>query len=429
LKLKNILKEKIDNISHKQNKEKNLKSVFYDIEMPVVPILAQMEIEGAFINTKIFEGISKTITKKIERLEKIIHDLAQVNFNINSPKQLAEVLFEKMKLPSEAIKKNKTGFSTASKELNKLKKEHKIIIKIEEYRELFKLKTTYVDTLPELIDKNSRIHTSFNQAVTATGRLSSSEPNLQNIPIKTELGQLLRTAFEAPSKWKLVSADYSQIDLRVVAHVSQDKKMIETFHNSTDIHRATAAEINGVSPSQVTEVMRRRAKALNFGIIYGMSVFGFSESADVSREEAKKFINEYMLRFQGVAQYMREMKEKAKKDGFVETLLGRRRYIPEINSPNFQVSQAAERMAINMPIQGLAADIMKLSMIAAQKVVEKFSGQVRMILQVHDELIFEVKENIANTFAREVKQVMEQVYKLRVPLIVDIKIGDNWGEL
>ncbi|MFZ5981983.1 MAG: DNA polymerase I, partial [Patescibacteria group bacterium] len=288
-KIKESLKEKIETVSLAQGEERNIRKVLEEIEMPLVEILAKMEIHGIVLNKVIFEGISETINKRVDSLEKGIHKLAGVEFNINSPKQLAEVLFEKMKLPSSEIKKGKTGFSTASSELQKIRKENKIIEKIEEYRELFKLKTTYVDTLPNLTDDDSRIHTSFNQAVTATGRLSSSDPNLQNIPIKTELGQLLRTAFEAPQGWKLVSADYSQIDLRVVAHVSQDKKMIETFLRGEDVHRATAAEINKVAKSQVTEKMRSAAKALNFGIIYGMSVFGFSEGAGISRDEAKKF--------------------------------------------------------------------------------------------------------------------------------------------
>jgi DNA polymerase-1 len=395
---------------------------------------------GIKLNPIIFQGISQKIDKKIENLEKSIYDLADSQFNINSPKQVGEILFEKLKLPTENIKKLKTGFSTASGELAKLSKEHKIIEKIEEYRELFKLKTTYLDTLPEYMDKEHRIHTNLNQAVTATGRLSSSDPNLQNIPIKTDLGQLIRTAFVAEDGWKFLSADYSQIDLRVVAHVSQDKKMIETFYKGEDIHRMTAAEINKVTLSQVTETMRKKAKALNFGVLYGMSVFGFSESAGIEREEAKKFINEYMEKFSGVARYMRETKEFVKKNLYVETELGRRRYIPEINSPNFQVANAAERMAINMPIQGMTADIMKLAMIKISEVY-KDNPDVRMILQIHDEIIFEVKEparNAAHSVAggetveevgQQVKKIMEEVYKLKIPLVAKIKIGDSWGEI
>jgi len=427
-KLKQILSKKIEEVSQEQRKEGNLEKVMNEIEMPLVPILARMEKEGVLLNSTIFKGISETITKKLERLEMSIYELAGGNFNINSPKQLAEILYEKLKIPTADIRKLKTGYSTASAELAKIKNEHKIIQKIEEYRELFKLKTTYLDTLPELVDKNSRLHTSFNQAVTATGRLSSSDPNLQNIPIRTDLGQLLRTAFEAPDGWRLVGADYSQIDLRVVAHVSGDAKLIETFREGKDIHSTTAAEINKVPLSQVTETMRRKAKALNFGIIYGMSVFGFSQSADISRDEAKKFIDEYMEKFTGVANYMRDRKLSAKEKGYVETLLGRRRYIPEINSPNFQVAQGAERMAINMPIQGLAADIVKIAMIAIATNYES-NTNIRMILQIHDEIILEVKEEIADDVAEKVKEIMENAYQLSVPLIADVKVGQNWGEI
>ncbi len=428
-KLKNIHAEKIQEISSSQNQENNLENVFHKVEMPLVPILSEIEMNGVRLNAVIFEGISEKIVKRIENLEKSIYALAGETFNINSPKQLAEVLFSKMKLPTIDIKKGKTGYSTASTELQKLEGESEIIGKIEEYREIFKLKTTYLDTLPNMVDENSRIHSIFNQAVTATGRLSSSEPNLQNIPIRTDIGQLLRTAFEAEEGYRLVSADYSQIDLRVVAHVSNDKNLIETFMRGEDIHRATASLINKIPMSQVTEKMRSRVKALNFGVIYGMSVFGFSVAAGISREDAKKFIDAYFEKFTGVAQYMRSTKLQAKEKGYVETEIGRRRYVPEINSPNFQVQNAGERMAINMPIQGLTADIMKLAMIEAEKLVKTYGGKVRTILQVHDELIFEVEENIEKDFCEKLKTVMENVYKLKVPLVVNVGAGDNWGEI
>jgi DNA polymerase I len=426
-KLKEIYEKKIGEISQQQG-ENNLRQVMEEIEMPLVPILAEMEINGIKVNNIVLEGISETIGKKILTLEKNIYKLAGKEFNINSPQQLSEILFEELKLPTDDIKKNKTGFSTASAELEKLRAKHKIIEKIEEYRELFKIKTTYLDTLPTLIADDGRIHTSFNQAVTATGRLSSSDPNLQNIPIRTEVGQIMRTAFSAEDGWKLISADYSQIDLRAVAHVSQDKKLIEAFHRGDDIHKITASEINKVSASQVTEKMRRAAKTLNFGVIYGMSVFGFSQAAGVEREEAKKFIDEYMKKFAGVAAYMRETKESAKRKGYVETQLGRRRYIPEINSPNFQVQNAAERMAINMPIQGLSADIVKIAMV---KLAEYYHNnpQVLIILQIHDEIILEVKEEIAEEAAKQVKEIMEQAYQLKVPLVAEVKLGDNWGTI
>jgi DNA polymerase-1 len=432
LKIKSALEKEIARVSEEQKKSAHtqgtLETVFRGIEMPLVKILGDMEIEGVGINTVIFKGISEKISGTIKNLEKSIYSFAGKEFNINSPQQLAEVLFVDLKLPTYNIKKGKTGFSTAADELEKLRDSHEIIKKIEEYRELFKLKTTYLDAIPKLVDKKSRIHTTFNQAVTATGRLSSAEPNLQNIPIKTDLGQLLRTAFSAKDGYKLVSADYSQIDLRCVAHVSNDKKLIEAFYRGDDIHKLTAAEINKVTLSQVTEKMRSSAKALNFGIIYGMGAYGFSQSAGIPREEAQRFINTYMEKFGDVAKYMKDTREFARKNGYVETLLGRRRNIPEINSPNMQVANAAERMAINMPIQGLAADIMKIAMI---KVSDKYKDNpdIKMILQIHDEIILEVKSEKAEEVAKRVKELLESAYTLRVPLVADVKIGDNWGEI
>ena len=431
-KLKSSLEKRILEFSAEQKKadltDGTVQTIFTDMEMPLVKVLADMEITGIELNTFIFKGISEKITATLKNLEKSIYEMAGKEFNINSPSQLSEILFVTMELPTFNIKKTKKGLSTASAELEKLRDENKIIAKIEEYRELFKLKTTYLDAIPKLIDENSRIHTTFNQAVTATGRLSSTEPNLQNIPIKTELGQLLRTAFTAKEGYKLVSADYSQIDLRCVAHVSNDKKLIEAFHRGDDIHKITASQINNVTISQVTEKMRSSAKALNFGIIYGMSSFGLSQSAGITREDAQKFINAYMENFSGVATYMKETREFARTNGYVETLLGRRRNLHEINSPNFQVAAGAERMAINMPIQGLAADLMKLAMI---KTSDAFSNddEIKMILQVHDEIILEVKNEKADFAAKKLKEVMESVHPLRVPLIVDVNIGDNWGEI
>jgi DNA polymerase-1 len=426
-KLKNIYAEKIKTISQAQGKN-NLETLFSALEMPLIPVLAEMETRGVKLNKTIFQGISEKIEKRIEKLEESIYKLAGGQFNINSPRQLAEILFTKLQLPTFDIKKGKTGYSTASAELEKLRSEHEIIEKIEEYREIFKLKTTYLDALPELCDERSRIHTTFNQAVTATGRLSSSDPNLQNIPTRTDLGQLLRVAFEADVGNKLIAADYSQIDLRVMAHVSGDKKLRELFYAGEDIHRATAALINNVTLSQVTDKMRRGAKELNFGVIYGISPFGFAMRAGVDRDQAKKFIDQYFERFPGVAAFMKKTKGSAKKNSYVETELGRRRNIPEINSPNFQVQSAAERMAINLPIQGLSADIMKLAMIKVAEVY-KNNLDVAMLLQIHDEIILEVKENLAEAVAKKVKEIMENAYQLSVPLVVDVKIGDNWGEV
>ncbi|HBI16767.1 MAG TPA: DNA polymerase I [Candidatus Moranbacteria bacterium] len=430
-KLKNILAQKIEEMSESQktySKIKNLKNVFENIEMPLVVILAEMEIMGIKINKEIFKEISQKIDSQLENLEKKIQEMAGKDFNINSTQQLSEVLFIDLKLPTDGIKKNKSGYSTAAPELAKLKGQHKIIEKIETYRELFKLKTTYLDNIPLLIGEDGRIHTTFKQEVTSTGRLSSENPNLQNIPIKSEAGKIIRTAFEAERGHVFVSADYSQIDLRVMAHMSDDKKMREAFWANEDIHTKTASEVNKVTLSKVTQKMRREAKALNFGIIYGMGSFGFSQSADISRAEAKKFIDEYMENFSSVAQFIKTTKQYAKENEFVETETGRRRYLAEINSPNFMVQAGAERMAINMPIQGLAADIMKLAMIAVYDYF-KHDLEVKMILQIHDEIILEVAEARAQEVAQKTKEIMEKVYSLSVPLTVDVKIGNNWGEL
>ena len=424
-------KKRIAQISAEQRAGHTLADVLKKIEIPLVPVLAKMEEYGVQLNPIVFRGISETIEKKIVHMEKQIYKLAGKTFNINSPQQLSQILFSLLGISTQSIKKTKTGYSTAASELEKIRKDHAIIEKVEEYRELFKLKTTYLDVLPTLLDKNKRIHTTFNQAVTATGRLSSSDPNLQNIPIRSDLGKLLRMAFVAQSGFQFVSADYSQIDLRCVAHMSGDKKMIAAFKKGEDIHKITAAEVHKVSLSQVSEKMRRSAKTLNFGMIYGMSVFGFSQAAGIDREDAKKFVDEYFKRFQGVANYMRKTKARAKKHGYVETLFGRRRTIATINSPTFQVQQAAERMAINMPIQGLTADIMKLAMLAVDKHIQVAYAEqdVHMILQVHDEIILEVREGLAEKIGEEIKDLMEKICVLDVPLVVVIKKGESWGEL
>jgi len=429
--LKEKLAEELEKISREQlaeGKEKTLKKLFEEIEMPLVPVLAKMEKTGVRINKTVLEGISKKLDGRVVKLEKEIQKLAVAEFNVNSSVQLREVLFEKLKIPTKDIKSGKTGFSTASSELQKIKDLHPIVEKIEEYRELFKLKTTYLDTLPALADENKRVHTTFNQAVTATGRLSSSEPNLQNIPIRTDLGQVIRTAFEAEHGYQLVSADYSQIELRIAAHLSGDVRMITTFLEGEDIHTATAARVGKIDLAKVTKKMRSAAKALNFGIIYGMSVFGFSQSAGVSADEAREFIRKYFENYPQVAQFLDEVKISARGAGYVETEMGRRRYIPEINSTNVQLRNAAERMAVNMPIQGLAADIIKLAMLAADRLIAKKYREVRMVLQIHDELLFEVPEPQTEKFSRDIKREMEGVHKLAVPLIADVSAGDNWGE-
>lgn len=430
LRLKNMYVEKLSQMAREQASGRTVETVLSEVEMPLIPILAAMEIQGVRLNTQTLKNLSDEMTKALSGLEKEIYMLAGREFNLNSPRQLAVVLFEDLHIPTDGIKKLKTGFSTASSELAKIRNDYPIVQLIERYRELFKLKTTYLDTLPRLTDSRSRIHTTFHQAVTATGRLSSSDPNLQNIPVRNHWGERVRGAFEAEPGFVLVGADYSQIELRVAAHLADDEKMLEAFRKKEDIHRTTASLIHNIKPEEVTDEMRRQAKVLNFGIIYGMGSYGLSQAAGTDQQAAAKFIREYFQKFSGIARYMEDMKQFAREKGYVETEIGRRRSVPEINSTNQQVARAAERMAINMPIQGLEADIVKLAMIAADKLIkEKFSESVRMLLQVHDELIFEVREEVVEAFMFEVKRVMESVYTLKAPLVVEVYQGKNWGEI
>ena len=413
-------------------KKQKLEKLFNDIEMPLVLVLAIMETSGIKIDKKFLEAMGREVNKKISRLEKRIHGLAGMNFNINSTQQLREVLFAKLAIPSLGIGKNKTGFSTGADELAKLKGQHPIIESIQEYRELTKLANTYIDALPELVNKKTgRLHTSFNQTVTATGRLSSTEPNLQNIPARTELGREIRKAFVADRGCKLLSLDYSQIELRLAAHMSGDKKMISAFKKGEDIHTATAAAINNVPLSQVTPEMRREAKAVNFGILYGQGPHGLSAGADIPYARAKEFIVQYFKVYKGVKRFVEATIELARGRGYAETMFGRKRYLPEINSSVTQVRKAAERMAINTPLQGTAADIIKIAMIGIQKLIaEKYgAGGLKMLLQVHDELVFEVKNDLAAEAAEKIKDIMENVIKLKVPIDVDASAGDNWGEM
>jgi len=387
--------------------------------------------------------LSGELADKISKLEKKIHTLSgDKNFNIKSSQQLSQVLFEKMKLPTNGIKKTQTGYSVAATELEKIKEENIIINFISEYKEFVKLKNTYIDALPKLVSKKTKkLHTTFNQTVTATGRLSSSNPNLQNIPIRTEIGRKIRKAFVAESKRKLLSADYSQIELRIIAMIANDKKMKEIFKNDLDIHTATAAEVNQIPIEDVTSEMRRAAKALNFGVIYGMGVFGFAQSAGIERDRAKEFIKNYLEKFSDVAKYIEKSKEDARKKGYAETLFGRRRYLPELNSSNAMVRNSAERMAINMPIQGTAADIIKIAMIKIDEWINKYNNEnknaVKLLLQVHDELLFSVKENFMKEAAENIREIMEnrslevdgKKIDFSVPIKVDIKTGYNWEEM
>ncbi|MFC1644449.1 DNA polymerase I [Patescibacteria group bacterium] len=428
LRLKEIFEKRLKEIEKDQEKGRTIMDVFEKIETPLMRVLLEMEKNGVKLNVDLLGDMSEKIGKEIGALEEEIHDAAGRDFNINSPKQLAEILFDDLNIPTEGIKKTKTGYSTAASELAKMKDKHEIIGKIEKYREVFKLRSTYIDALPKLVDESSRLHTTFNQTVTATGRLSSENPNLQNIPIRTEAGKMIRTAFEAEEGKVFIAADYSQIELRVMAHISGDEKLIEAFNEGADIHKKTAAEVNKTSLDEVTKQMRSEAKALNFGVIYGMGSYGFSESAGISQKEAKEYIKSYMENFPGVAKYIEDTKDFVKKNEFVETRTGRRRYLPEINSSNFMVRSTAERMAINMPAQGFAADIMKLAMLAVYKEY-KNNPDVKMILQIHDEIILEAKEELADEVSDKVRELMENIYKLNVPLVADVEVGKNWSEV
>jgi DNA polymerase I len=415
-------------------KEQENLGLFEKVEMALIPVLARMELHGISINVDFLADMSKEVVKSIEALTKKIHTEAGQEFNVASSVQLRDILFDVLDLPTQGIKKGKTGYSTAASELEKLHGIHPIISHIEEHRELAKLQNTYIDVLPTLVHKKThRIHTSFNQAVAATGRLSSSSPNLQNIPIRTPLGRRVREAFVAAPGHVLVAADYSQIELRIVASLAQDKDMLEIFKNGDDIHTATAAAMNDVPLSKVTKEMRRAAKEVNFGVLYGMGAFGLSWRAGIPQWQAKEFIEKYFKEFSGVRKFLDDTLAFAKKNGYVETLFGRRRSIPELKSTNYQLRSAGERMAINMPVQGTAADLMKMAMIALDKKIEtlnkKKKDPIRMLLQVHDELVVEVKKGMEKDVAALMKKEMESVVTLRVPVQVDVQHGKSWGRL
>ena len=399
------------------------------IEWPVIPILAEMEHTGIELDKKYLSKFADEINDLVSDFEQQIYGYANKEFNISSPSQLAEVLFEDLNISSNGIKKGKTGLSTAAKELDKIRGSHPIVDLITQYREVTKLKNTYVDTLPTQTDENSRVHTTFNLTIAQTGRLSSTDPNLQNIPIRTDLGKRIRTAFVAGKGNKLVSADYSQFELRLAAILAKDRQLIDIFNSGADIHTETAALIYDRKEEDVTKQMRSAAKTINFGIIYGMSPHGLSVATGMTNEQASSFINRYKELRKPVFDYMENVKEQAKKDGFVETLFGRRRPMPDINSGNFVVRQAAERAAINMPIQGTEADLMKLAMIKVdQKLKADFTG-CNMLLQVHDSILIECPEGQAKKIAKMLQQTMEEVYDLPIKLDVDVSVGDNWGEL
>lgn len=419
LRLYEILSKKLEN--------DELDDIARTLEFPLMKVLAKMEMNGVLVDRDMLEDFSKTLRNELLELEKTIYEKAGTEFNINSPKQLGEVLFDRMGLP--AGKKTKTGqYSTAESVLKKLATDYEMPDLILEYRALKKLKSTYVDALPKLINEETgRIHTDFNQSIAATGRLTSSNPNLQNIPIRTKRGREIRKAFVAEEGFKLLSADYSQVELRVIASIAEDDNMMEAFKNDEDIHSRTAKEIFDLdSLDDVNTDHRRKAKEVNFGIPYGVSAYGLANRLGISNEEGKEMIDQYFERFPGILRYINDTKEFAREHKYVKTLLGRRRYIPQIDSGNWNVRSFAERTAINMPIQGTAADIIKLAMIDIQQYLEENDLKTRMLLQVHDELIFEVPEKEANEIPSKLKELMETAFELSVPLKVDMGLADNW---
>ncbi|MBF0505385.1 MAG: DNA polymerase I [Nitrospirae bacterium] len=404
-----------------------LERLYFEIEMPLIYILTDMEETGIKIDGERAEQLSGELERDLEALQSRIYALAGSTFNINSPRQLCKVLFDDLGM--KPLKKTKTGYSTSVDVLEELAKSHELPGEILNYRTLFKLKTTYTDTLPELINaRTGRIHTSFNQTVTATGRLSSSDPNLQNIPIRGEWGMKIREIFIAAEGHLLVSADYSQIELRILAHMSEDESLIEAFKNNIDVHARTASEIFGVPFEAVTPDMRRMAKVVNFGIAYGMSSYGLSEALSITSREAAVYIENYFNRHTGVKRYIERMIQAAQQHGYVATLVGRRRPLPEITSANAVIRQQAERLAVNTPIQGTAADLIKIAMVRVSKALKKRALSARMLLQIHDELLFEVPENEIDETVESIRVEMESALNLSIPLKVEIGQGKNWAE-
>lgn len=410
-------------------RDKSLLNLFFDIEMPLTEVLADMELYGVKLDLQVLRALSSDIEKRLAGLIEDIYRISGTQFNINSPKQLREILFKELKLP--VIKKSKTGPSTDEEVLKRLSNKHRLPALLLEYRQLMKLKTTYIDTLPVLVDvRTNRIHTSFNQTATETGRLSSSNPNLQNIPVKTDIGRNIRRAVIASQEdGCLLSCDYSQIELRILAHLSKDKNLIFAFQHDKDIHKSTASLIYGLREDDITDSMRESAKRVNFGIIYGLSAYGLSRDLDISVEDAQMFIDTYFLRYSGVKDYIQEQIGKAQKQGFVTTILGRRRYITEINNKNQGIRQFAQRQAINTPIQGSASDLIKLAMIQIHGQIKQGNLRSKMMLQIHDELVFDVPVRELSVLIELVKCRMENVLKLEVPIKVDMKKGKNWLEM
>ncbi|WP_423807423.1 DNA polymerase I [Photobacterium damselae] len=413
----------------KVSADEKLLHVFSDIEMPLVPVLSRMERTGVLIDSMKLSAQSQEIAQRLDELEKRAFEIADQEFNLSSPKQLQAILFEKMGLP--VLKKTPSGTPSTNEEvLQELALDYPLPKLILEYRGLAKLKSTYTDKLPKMVNPaTGRVHTSYHQAVTATGRLSSSDPNLQNIPVRNDEGRRIRQAFIAPQGYKVLAIDYSQIELRIMAHLSGDKALLDAFCHGKDIHAATAAEILGLPLEQVSSEQRRRAKAINFGLIYGMSAFGLAKQLDMGRGEAQEYMNTYFERYPGVLEYMETTRTVASEQGYVETLFGRRLYLPDIKSRNGLRRKAAERAAINAPMQGTAADIIKRAMVLVDEWIgQQESGRVRLLMQVHDELVFEVQESEIESVAQEIKTLMESAAQLDVPLIADIGYGENWDQ-
>lgn len=407
--------------------ELGLKALCDDIEFPLIPVLTRMELNGVALDIPYLEGMSKELDRQLQQLVAEIHKAAGGQFNINSTQQLGELLFNRLKLPAQ--KKTKTGYSTDVSVLEGLLGQHPIIDALLEYRQLSKLKSTYIDALPNLVHpETGRVHTSYNQTVAATGRLSSSDPNLQNIPIRSEIGRSIRRAFVAAPGCSILSADYSQIELRVMAHISGDPGLVEAFRQKEDIHASTASRVFGVPLTEVSRDMRRKAKEVNFGIMYGIGAFGLKTRLGISQSEAQEIINRYFQRFPMVRQYINDTIQRAKSTGYASTLLGRRRYFPEITSKNQGVRSNAERAAINMPIQGTAADMIKVAMIRIDRLLQQGNWKSRMILQVHDELVFEADNGEADRLEQMVRKGMESALELRVPIEVEVGRGSNWLE-
>ena len=413
----------------KQLEEFNQKELFHEIEMPLIRVLFDMEQAGIKIDEQGLEEYGRVISEKIEVITKEIYDFSGEEFNINSPKQLGVILFEKLEIPP--IKKTKTGYSTSAEVLEKLEKEYPIVGRVLEYRHLSKLKSTYVDGLFAVINKDTgKIHSTFNQTITATGRISSTEPNLQNIPIRQELGRKIRKVFVPSSEdYIFIDADYSQIELRVLAHISGDPTLINAFKNNQDIHRLTASQVFNIPFDKVSDIQRDNAKAVNFGIVYGISAFSLSEDLNISQKEAKMYIDGYFAKYPKVKEYLDNIVITAREKGYVETLFQRRRAIPEINASNFNVRSFGERIAMNTPIQGTSADIIKIAMIRVDKVLKERNMRSKLILTVHDELLVEAHKDELEEVRTILKHEMENAAKLSVPIDVDIDAGITWYDM